>query len=76
MKKIFLILSIYLLGCFFAYKYTKHNLQSPPASIKTWKVGDRNFAIFLSIGSWITVSSMGIVDFIHYISNDDTPAAW
>jgi len=75
MKKTIIVLVIYLSGCVFGYKYTKHNLLSPPTPIKTWKVSDRNFSIGLSLGSWLTVAAMGIVDLIQSLNND-TPAKW
>jgi len=74
MKKTIIVAIIYLSGSFFGYKYCKHNLISSGA-IKTWTVGNRNFAIGLSIGSWLAVAAMGIVDLIHAFNND-TPATW
>lgn len=43
--------------------------------IETWTVGNRNFSIGLSVGSWLTVATMGIVDLIQS-SGNDTPAKW
>lgn len=74
MKKTIIVAIIYLSGCVFGYKYTKHNLQNSVAKEK-WTVGNRNFSIGLSLGSWITVGAMGIVDLVQSCDND-TPAKW
>jgi hypothetical protein len=58
----------------FIYEYCKHNLMSSGV-IKTWTVGNRNFSIGLSLGSWFTVVAMGIVDLVQS-SDNDTPAKW
>jgi hypothetical protein len=68
MKKNFLIVAIYLTGCFFAYKYSKFNLLNNNY-YKEWTKGDRTFSIMLSSGSWLTVIADGI---IHGIGTTNT----
>ena len=60
MKKIILVLVIYLIGCVFGYKYTKFNLMNDN-SHREWTKRDRTFSIILSSGSWLTVVSMGVI---------------
>jgi hypothetical protein len=74
MKRTIIVAFIYLSGSFLGYEYCKHNLMSSGV-IKTWTVGNRNFSIGLSLGSWFTVVAMGIV-YLVQSSDNDTPAKW
>lgn len=73
--KILIVLFVYFSGCFFAYKYTKSNIMRMPF-YKGWTIGNRNYAIGVSVGSWISVGAMGIIDLIQSSSQDKTPSNW
>lgn len=70
MKKIILIILIYLFGCFCAYNYCKFNILRDNEN-KTWSKQDRNFSIFISTGSWVAVISMGFVHFVTSGSSEE-----
>ena len=67
MKKKMLILFIYLLGYFASYQYAKYNLM---LNNERWTVGDRNFALCLSFGSWVTVTALGIASIPRLFASD------
>jgi hypothetical protein len=69
--KIIVVFFIYFSGYFVAYKYAKSNLMRTPF-YKGWTVGLRNYALVLSVGSWISVVGMGLVDIIQSSSEDKT----
>jgi hypothetical protein len=74
MKKVILVLVIYLIGCVCAYKYTKFNIINRSYH-REWTKEDRTFSIVLSCFSWVTVCAMGIVHGVESIINDEK-AEW
>ena len=77
MKTVKIILFLfYFLGCVCAYKYTKSTVKTHINLDQTiWTVGDRNYAITVSIFSWVGVGAMGIINFLESI-NTEAPAKW
>lgn len=77
-----ILITIYLIGCVVAYVVFK---KWTTIEYKKWTIGDRKFALFISIASWFTV--VGIL--LHFLigiaidlltslfkNNNDKPAKW
>lgn len=69
MKKRILLLVIYLIGCFFSYKYTKFNMTRDKYDKKCTKE-DTTFSILVSTFSWLNVAAMGIIHGLNSIENN------
>jgi hypothetical protein len=71
MKKPLIIAAIYLSGCVVAYKAAKKTIIFHKPD-KVWTVGDRSFALFASVFSWITVVAASA----DYYFNSTEKAEW
>ena len=64
------VILIYLTGCVVAWRATRTNLLRAHEDTwgdnyrKEWTWGDEYFAIFLSIGSWVSLATIAIVNII------------
>jgi hypothetical protein len=70
MKK-YLLIAVYLIGCFVSYPVSKSYMQSWDQS-HTWTQGDRSFCIVMSAFSWANVFCVEILIAV----NSEKPAKW
>lgn len=70
-KKIFII---YIIGYVISYFTVRNDIKT---NYGTWTTGNRNFALLISLGSWLTVTAVGANYFIDFaIKNRNEPAKW
>lgn len=74
MKK-YLLIAVYLTGCFVSY-FTSREFIKSTTSAREYTIGDRTFAISMSVLSWASVVSVGIATVIDNTKNNDEPAKW
>ena len=74
MKRTILIVLIYLSGYVVSYNFMKSIIQTS-GNTEDWTVGDRNFSLGISLFSWFSVVSEGIV-YIERNFDSDEKANW
>lgn len=70
MKKKILIIIIYLIGCVISYKTCKQLILNEPYH-KVWTKTDRNVSIMISLFSWVSVITFGVVEVMSLMINDE-----
>lgn len=73
MKRIIIILCIYLSGCFIAYIFGRSILRK---ELGRYTTGDRSVVLIFSTFSWLTVAAFTLDYGIKYIGDSDKPAKW
>jgi len=70
MKKKILIIIIYLIGCIISYISCKNVVLNEPHH-KVWTKTDRNVSIMISSFSWLSVITLGVVEVMSLMINNE-----
>lgn len=67
-----IIITVWFTGSVFSYFITRRYWKS----LDEWTIGDRYFALFLSVFSWFSVLGGVMSSFVKKCNEDDRPANW